>query len=323
MLCEAFERLARADLTADVSVARKDELGQLAEAYRTMRGDLSALLRKVLDASGAVAAQTEQVSVSSNEVASGVEAQSAKAGEVATAIEEVSSTVLEVSANAQEVAQSAARMSEVAREGEGILSESLARMEGIAQMVDGLAELIGSLGQKSESIGAVIRVIDDIADQTNLLALNAAIEAARAGEHGRGFAVVADEVRKLAEKTTKATKEVETTIQSIQAETHQAVDATTAGRKEALEAQEVFHNAGRAFQGILEHVGQVSQMVGQIAVATQQQSSAVEEMSVNVDKIAAVSKDASCSTGELASAARALAAEALGLREAVGRFKLA
>ncbi len=322
VLSRAFRDLAHGNLTAEVSLRRRDELGALADAYREMQAGLAGLIRTVTEAAGTVAGEAQQISASSQQVAAGAENQSDKAAEVATAIEEVSSTVLEVSRNAQDVAENARRMSETARDGEGVLTESLSRMEGIAQMVEGLAATIHSLGEKTDAIGTVIRVINDIADQTNLLALNAAIEAARAGEHGRGFAVVADEVRKLAEKTTRATKEVEDTIQAIQAESRQAVRATAEGKAQADEAQEVFHRTGQAFQGILDRVTEVSQMVSQIAVAAGQQSTAVEQMSGNVEGIATVSKEVAKETGDLAQAAQALAREAHGLEEAVGRFRV-
>jgi methyl-accepting chemotaxis protein len=323
VLSDAFRRMAGGELTAAVAIRRKDELGQLAEAYREMQTAVSALICQVVEAAAAVGSGAEQIAVTSQEVAAGTARQSATAAEVAAAVEEVSSSVLEVSQNAREVAGSAAQMSAVARQGEGALAESLARMGGLTQIVEGLAEMVAGLGKKSEEIGAVIRVIDDVAEQTNLLALNAAIEAARAGEHGRGFAVVADEVRKFAEKTSRATQEVARTIEVTVSETGQAVAATEAGKGQATEAKNVFNRTGESLQDILEYVARVSEMVGQIALAAEQQSAGVQQIAASVEGVAQVSERAAGQTDRLADASRGLAGEAQALQEAVGRFTVA
>ncbi|GAB4278278.1 MAG: hypothetical protein Kow0092_34050 [Deferrisomatales bacterium] len=321
-LADGFERLARGDLTVSTELVRSDELGRLAQAFREMRGRLAELLATITESAGSVGAEAQQVTASTRQVAEGAGEQSMKATEVAAAVEEVSATVLDVSRSAQEMAGSARQMSEAAQRGERVLADSLQRMEAIARRVEEVAEDIADLGRRTESIGTVIGTIQDIADQTQLLALNAAIEAARAGEHGRGFAVVADEVRKLAEKTTKATTAVTETVQAIQGETARAVEAAGAGKDEALGAREVFGTTREAFQAILEQVAQVSRMVHQIAVATEEQSAAVGEISTYVDGMAPVSRTVAGEMDELAGASDTLAQEARALQDAVRRFRI-
>ena len=181
---------------------------------------------------------------------------------------------------------------------------------------------IEQLGNKSDQIGEVINLINDIADQTNLLALNAAIEAARAGEHGRGFAVVADEVRKLAEKTTDATKGIGRTIKAMQEGARYAVDAMEKGVKEVKLGSEEARKSGDALKDILKQVGTVTAEVGQIAVAAEEQNATTNEIAQNIQKISQIINETVNGIGENANAASRLADLSINLQKMVGKFKL-
>jgi methyl-accepting chemotaxis protein len=183
-----------------------------------------------------------------------------------------------------------------------------------------VAERIAALGRNSEQIGKIIGVIDDIADQTNLLALNAAIEAARAGEQGRGFAVVADEVRKLAERTSKATKEIAAMIESIQQETHSAVQAMEVGSRDVQVGVEKTSAAGTALEAMIKMSEQVGDMVAQIATAATQQSSATEQINANVAQISSLTAESSASADQTAKACTDLSELAFDLQKLAGRF---
>jgi methyl-accepting chemotaxis protein len=185
------------------------------------------------------------------------------------------------------------------------------------------AETVKELGKSSDQIGEIVSVIDDIADQTNLLALNAAIEAARAGEQGRGFAVVADEVRKLAERTTKATKEIAQMIKKIQTDTEGAVESMEQGTKEVESGIYLADKAGESLKDIVSISQKVTDMVSQIAVASEQQSSASEQISKNVEAISAVTSETASGTQQVARAAEDLNRLTENLQELVGQFKVA
>src|SRR5581483_3775166 len=199
----------------------------------------------------------------------------------------------------------------------------LNRMREIAQSVSGTAKKMEELGRSSDQIGRIIGVIDDIADQTNLLALNAAIEAARAGEQGRGFAVVADEVRKQDERTTTATKEIAQMIKNIQDETKTAVGAMVQGTQQVEEGVKSTAQAGDALQQIIQMAEQVGEMITHIATASTQQSSATEQVNSNMDQIARLVKESAIGAQQSAKACQDLSGLALDLQKMVSNFKLA
>jgi methyl-accepting chemotaxis protein len=193
-------------------------------------------------------------------------------------------------------------------------------MRNIAGSSKTVADRITSLGKNSEQIGKIIGVIDDIADQTNLLALNAAIEAARAGEQGRGFAVVADEVRKLAERTTKATKEIAGMVESIQTETKSAVQAMEVGSRDVQVGVEKTAAAGVALEEMIKMSEQVGDMISQIATAAAQQSSATEQINANVAQISSLTAESSASADQTAKACTDLSELAFDLQKLASRF---
>jgi methyl-accepting chemotaxis protein len=210
----------------------------------------------------------------------------------------------------------------MARQGGKTVESSLQKMRAIAASVRATANKVQELGKGSDQIGEIISVIDDIADQTNLLALNAAIEAARAGEQGRGFAVVADEVRKLAERTSKATKEIAQMIQRIQVETRSAVEAMREGTRQVEEGVDSTAEAGKALADIIRTAEQAGQMISQIAGAAAEQSTATDEASANIEKIAQVTRETATGTRQSVHACRELTTLALELQHLAGQFKL-
>ena len=310
------------DMTRRFSVTTKDEVGRLCEAYNRFMDKLAGVLARVADAVSSLASASEQLSANTVQLAKGGQEQAQQATQAAAAVEEMSATVTEMAKNAQGVAGSANEASRAASQGNEVVASSIDGMTRLAETVRAFAERVQSLGQRSGQIGEIVKVIEDIADQTNLLALNAAIEAARAGEQGRGFAVVADEVRKLAERTTKATKEIAETIRTIQKDTGQAVASMEAGTQAAQSSVALVNEAGIRLAEIDMAARTVSGMVQQIAAAIEQQSTATEQISGNIETVASVSKRSEGGLAQVTQATTELARLASELRSEVDGFKL-
>ena len=307
---------------ADLEVQSEDEIGMTTTALNVMKNNLRQVIQSIASTAEHVASATEELSSSASLQAQAAEGQTNQAAQVATAMQEMSATVLQVSENSNKAADSSTQAAETARRGGTIVEDTLGKMRVIAGSVSATARKMEELGKSSDQIGRIIGVIDDIADQTNLLALNAAIEAARAGEQGRGFAVVADEVRKLAERTTTATKEIAQMIKNIQSETKIAVTAMEAGTKQVEEGVQSTAQAGDSLKDIIHMAEQVGEMITHIATAATEQSSASEEVNKNMDQIAKLVKESAVGAQESAKACQDLSELALDLQKMVGNFRL-
>ena len=264
----------------------------------------------------------KEIAASSEQMAAGLTRQSQQASQVAAAVEEMSATVTEVASKSSEASHAAKASNEDAAKGGGVVRETVEEMRGIAEQVNQSATAVSQLGRKGEQIGAIISVINDIADQTNLLALNAAIEAARAGEHGRGFAVVADEVRKLAERTTAATKEVAQSIGEIQSETGVAVERIETGSKRVSRGVDLANSAGEALSRIVTSSNSMASMVQSIASASEEQAAASQEIAKSIEAINAVTRESTEGASQASKAAADLSGQAEQLQSLVGRFKI-
>ena len=321
-LLESFEKVGKGDLAERCNLASRDELGDLAKGFNNLTETLDGVLSEVDDASREVASAATQIAASSEEMAAGMGEQSSQVTQISAAIEEMSASITEVAHKSREAAEKAQHSGDTAREGGSVVEQTVTGMNAISEAVSTSAVAVQELGKRGEQIGEVIEVINDIADQTNLLALNAAIEAARAGEHGRGFAVVADEVRKLADRTTKATEEVAQSISAIQTETQTAVEKMQAGTEQVGQGVELANQAGASLREIVTGAGDVAGLVQSIAAAAEQQSSASEEVSRNVESITAVTSQATEGAQQSAAASSQLSSKAEQLQQLVGRFTL-
>ena len=321
-LLAKIERVAANDLTPDGAVASQDEIGQASAALNAMKDNLREVIRSLAIAAERAAGASQAISARADQAASGAESQRGQISQVAVAMQEMSATIHEISVNSTHAVQSSRQAATVAQDGGVIVKDTIARMQVIAESVRETAQKMELLGNWSNQIGKIISVIDDIADQTNLLALNAAIEAARAGEQGRGFAVVADEVRNLAERTTKATKEIEEMIGLVQAGTKAAVEKMTSGTKRVEEGMKVAGQAGQSLENIINQAQQVGEVVSHIATAATQQFSAAEQININMNEINKLVDEATHGVKQSADACQQLFGLASDLQSLVGRFTL-
>jgi methyl-accepting chemotaxis protein len=274
-----------ADLTQRLEIKREDESGVLANAFNNFLENLQKIITMVMQNATQVAQSSVEMRARASEMVNSADRVAAEAITVATASEEMAATSNDIAGNCVRAVESSHRTSSLAQDGALVVNSTIAVMDRIADQVRASAATVGTLGQKSDQIGAIVGTIQDIADQTNLLALNAAIEAARAGEQGRGFAVVADEVRALAERTTKATREISDMIKAIQQETQGAVDTMNKGVKEVHDGTSEAARSGEALGQILAQVDEVTQQINQIATAAEEQTATTSEISGNISRI--------------------------------------
>jgi len=310
------------DLTRRIPVTSQDEIGELSHWFNTFVVNLESMMHQVMVNVEQLASASAQISASTSEMARRSEAQQTQTEQIATAMQEMAASVTQVSANSDSAASEARKAADDAHEGGQIVARTITMMGSVNESVEDVGKQMASLGNRSDQIGRIIAVIDEIADQTNLLALNAAIEAARAGEQGRGFAVVADEVRKLAERTTSATKEIADMIGTIQRETQAAVKAMGQGTSRVQQGVAAATDAGAALERIIERAGKAADRSAQIAIAANEQARTAESINENVNQIARISQESASHSQESAKACGELNGLALDLRNLVSKFKV-
>ncbi len=339
-----MDAIANNDLTHEVEISQveivaddsKDEIGDLSRSIAgTMHSKVSiekaaskmqsnlhktiatlgGLVTELASAATEIASSSEQISVTS-------ENQANEVAQISAAVEEMTATIFEASKNAENASEASRLASDTASNGGAVVSETIKGMDNISQVVKTSADSVTKLTVSAQSIGEIIDVIDGIADQTNLLALNAAIEAARAGEQGRGFAVVADEVRKLADRTGTATQEIFGMIKTIQKDTGEAADSMESGLAEVGRGQEFAEKAGASLDEIVTVSQQVMDMIQQIATATEEQSAASDQISKGIERISSMATETAGGTEMSAKAAEDLSKQAEKLQYIVGQFTI-
>lgn len=312
---------AEGDFTQRATVT-EGALGALADSFNLMVDDLGRLIKEVQSVAQQVSESAKEILVSTEEMAHGAEEQSIQVTNASAAVEEMAASIRQVANNADSAAEAASKAAEVAQSGGNTVLETIEGMRRIRQTVQESAQKIKSLGESSIEIGKIVQVIDEIASQTNLLALNATIEAARAGEAGRGFAVVADQVRELAERSAKATNDIGQLVQTIQAETQEAVHAMEKGSAEVEKGTKLADEASQALEKIRAVVQQSTELIQEISLAAKQQDIASAGVVMAMNEVSQIAKQSLIGSRQSAASATDLVEVTKRLAQSVSRFKL-
>ncbi len=310
------------DLTVRLDERSKDELGQLAGAFNTFVTKLDGIMAQVGHSTDELATASEELSMITRDTRQGVEQQQSEIQQVATAIEEMSATVKDVAQNTNSTADAARQAGTQVNSGKAVLERNSSAIQQLSQRMHESQTVVEALQQDSTKVGTVLDVIRGIAEQTNLLALNAAIEAARAGEQGRGFAVVADEVRVLAQRTQESTEEIREIIESLQSRSQQTTHMLQDNNEDISTTVELTEQTEQAFMGIESAVQQLLDMSTQIASATEEQASVTEEISRNVDNIHQVAQSTATGAEQTETSSQMLARLGDDLKGLVSQFKV-
>ncbi|MDU8359134.1 methyl-accepting chemotaxis protein [Pseudomonas syringae group sp. J309-1] len=319
---EVVNRIASGDLTHTITITRRDELGVLQQGIQRMGATLRDLISGIRDGVTQIASAAEELSAVTEQTSAGVNNQKIETDQVATAMQEMSATVHEVARNAEQASVAAANADTQARDGDKVVGEAITQIEKLASEVLRSSDAMTLLEQESDKIGKVMDVIKAVAEQTNLLALNAAIEAARAGEAGRGFAVVADEVRGLAQRTQQSTEEIESLIAGLQNGTRQVSQIMLGSRALTDNSVALTRKAGTSLESITQTVSSIQAMNQQIAAAAEQQSSVADEISRSIVNVRDVCEQTAEASEETAASSVELARLGGQLQMMVGHFKV-
>lgn len=321
-IVNALHHIAEGDLTQKLKISGKDDFSWLAYEYDTARKSLVQLINEINAHSASVSDSAANLAEASTRISSSTAQQTEAASSIAAAVQEMAVSVSQVADNAKEARQLTNSARELSHQGTTVIGNVVTEVGHIAHAVQESSTAIAELGRQSAQIRMIIKVIDEVAEQTNLLALNAAIEAARAGEQGRGFAVVADEVRKLAERTASSTKEIGTMIEAIGKGTTQTVASMEQGVAKVESGVSLAREAGSAIKHIDDSAQKVAVTVNDMSSAIEEQRSVANEIARHVDSIAQMAEGNNVATQQTGETAKRLAGLAADLGKAVSRFKV-
>ncbi len=322
-LLGAMHEVAQGNLTVSVQPLREDHIGELYKGFNAALASMSALVRQISNAVEETVNATAAISQESRQVATGTRAQTEQVGNIAAAVEETVVTIGESNRQLSVASDEAESARKVAVHGNAVIHDITTSIDAISRVVEQASETIKDLGTSSEAISEIAKVIDEIADQTNLLALNAAIEAARAGEQGRGFAVVADEVRKLAERTQQATKEISSTVRHVQHRTQDAVREIASGVREVQKGQDSVQHLDDFLRNVIQRSERVSDILTHLATASEQHSKATEEIAEHVHSIVQTTQQAALAVQETSYSIKSLEKLAEHLQDVSEQFQVA